>query len=275
MTSNLLRATSDLFSAGEDRGLITLPETLVKARDVLRRVSATHPELPEDTEADAIFRAARTVVSGGGIDPSGVIACRAAVTAYTVSAEIRREAVAIAEREFSEVYRNARDLLITKHLRPAHRDVCKELLSLWPKVADLPNNNEVLLRMAAPVRAAWLRSTELLESYALLLSIRYQLVKEGPRPAHDDHGYFTEVRDPQKADPRLATDRGIPYVQGIPASAVPTTGTRDRFGYYARAGCEFWMPTVAEQDAEYQKLRGPFIAALQHFQNAGKTVKAG
>ena len=78
----MLRATADLISAAEDRKLITVPESLVKARDVLRRTSATQPELPQGTEADAIFRAAHTVVNGRQHSTVRSDHLRVSVTAY-------------------------------------------------------------------------------------------------------------------------------------------------------------------------------------------------
>jgi hypothetical protein len=153
-----------------------------------------------------------------------------------------REAGAVTER------------VIAEHLRPAYYDVLKRAAVLARRLSRYTDESfrldtTALLTAGRKVRAAAEDLRPLVRRHRSILAARDVANAVGGRtPEHDHRGLFAIFRDPLA----FATP-GLPYEE-IPGARLPEDPTAALLWLVSdrAAAGKPWLPTVAEQDAEWR-----------------------
>lgn len=237
---------------GREVGHYTLPDALLTAHDVAKRIAGL--ALPPYRQVhyadagaglvDAAARGEETDVAGLLDELRGAVAEAAARRLAELALVEARE---VAATRLVSAVRATADETITGHLRPAHDDVLEQARRA---VADLDQHPPVpaeLINASAKVRKAYGRLGELAHRLDLIRRARSTIINvTGQAATHDVNGLFAGFADPLV----FFGGQPVPASARIPAPPDPIPRLVWLVGDAAPAGP--WLPTVAEQDDAWQ-----------------------
>lgn len=261
-----------------ETGRYTLPDELLTAHDLARRVGILEPKMPEPLELDtAAARALAALAAGKSVDVTGLaVEVRQAERRRADVQTGYRVVAAATEQAQTAAVGLAADLtetIITEHLRPVHDQLLDQARADTATLGGRPLDPTSLLDAPAPVRKAWRSLRDAAHRYRQLRDARHLANVTGLRElSQDTRGQFAVVRDPRALFPGLP---GYDSTAPTPRLPVPD-GDVELMGWLVTdaAPAGPWLPTTDEQDARWHELYGAAVRRQQAGRAMAESVGA-
>lgn len=236
----------------ETRGLITLPPAIGKLRAKMQALqsvqlpSAPHPSALVDDLVEQVITAA-----GSGdvesVDFSAPHQAEVAAKVHQQRVEVIAAATEAVQNRLSSAV-HAASTTIVKALQPGFETAIRELRTAL-ETAAMWTNPAAVLTAPPKVRATLASQFSLRETVDAILAARAVLNRLGYRSSVDVEGEFGLCRNFDALWPR----------QSRQLNPAPPWGEQDKITWWLLNGGEVWLPTLAEQDAQYDAVYGEQI----------------
>lgn len=259
------RNLTAIFDLG-DRGVIRLPDEVGRLRTTLDRLNAVdepeaeHPAVvAERLVQETVHAAATDTLDTVDYSAPSVAAHAALVTQH------RREAVAAAVSQVQgalagAVIRAATDIVTA--LQPGFNKAVTQLREGLQVAAEWADPARAL-NAPAKVRAVLAARHDVRREIGAMLAARDALRLMDYRPSVDTTEEFGLCKNFHELWPR-------PARQLHPAP--PWDGAPDRLEWWLTNGGELWLPTVAEQDAQFEAVYGQLIKETAERAKSGRAL---
>lgn len=255
-----------------DAGTISLPSRITDLRDAAARYDrhrATLTEPPHYLTARATVTAATVdaIISGGPIpDVEPVLDAEHATRAYQHQVEVARDAAAEVDARLSIAIGQAAETILTDLLRPVFDRTVTKLQDAYRLLEPFEGTSPGALALAAPkVRtAAATVDTEVIV-YTQVRAAASELRRRLTPAEYDLDGEFAAWKDIHTVWPReRRTNFG--------AMPAPWENAPDQLAWQMRHLTP-WLPTPAEQDAEWMRIYGEQLREQQEKTNRVRAVR--
>lgn len=252
--------------AGHRQGAFLLPDDMLAARDRLGALQAAVAGLrAPNAERPARLSAVQALFADPSADVArGVEAARQADNEHELRASLLREAT---EGAHDELDRVEPDTILTEYLQPAFADCLDRLAAAFRTFSPVSTDPDQLWDAPTKVRAAWSEFRRGANQHEIIRAAwRATRVGGEQQPALDRDDLLGEIRNLDLVWPARVT--GLLPVSTMVAPWPQRRNTVEWLLWCLQAGAVLWLPTAAEQDAQWSVVFGQrareFAAGVHH-----------